>query len=63
VAGEDCVGLGSDFDGAGVPNFIRDVAGVPRLVEAMENAGYGEALIRKITSENWLRVLEKTWGV
>jgi membrane dipeptidase len=63
VAGEDSVGLGSDFDGAGVPNFIRDVAGVPRLVEAMENAGYGEALIRKITSENWLRVLEKTWGV
>jgi membrane dipeptidase len=62
VAGEDSVGLGSDFDGAGVPNFIRDVAGVPRLVEAMENAGYGEALIRKITSENWLRMLEKTWG-
>ena len=62
VAGEDSVGLGSDFDGAGVPNFIRDVTGVPRLVEAMENAGYGDALIRKITSENWLRVLEKTWG-
>ena len=62
VAGEDCVGLGSDFDGAGIPEFIRDVTGLPRLVEAMEKAGYGEALIRKITSENWLRVLEKTWG-
>ena len=62
IAGEDCVGLGSDFDGAGVPNFIRDVAGVPQLVEAMENAGYGAALIQKITSKNWLRVLEKTWG-
>ncbi len=62
VAGEDCVGLGSDFDGAGVPNFINDVAGVPLLVEAMVKAGYGETLIRKITSENWLRVLEKTWG-
>jgi membrane dipeptidase len=63
IAGEDCVGLGSDFDGAGVPNFIRDVTGVQRLVEAMENAGYSETLIRKITSENWLRVLEKTWGL
>jgi membrane dipeptidase len=62
IAGEDCVGLGSDFDGAGVPNFIRDVTGVPRLVEAMENAGYSEALIRKITSTNWLRVLGKAWG-
>lgn len=62
VVGEDHVGLGSDFDGAGVPNFIRDVSGLPRLAEAMEEAGYDEALIRKITSENWLRVLGKTWG-
>ena len=62
LAGEDNVGLGSDFDGAGVPNFIRDVTGVPRLVEVMEHAGYSAALIKKITSENWLRVLEKTWG-
>ena len=62
VAGEDCVGLGSDFDGAGVPNFIRDVAGLPLFIEAMEKAGYDEVLIRKITSENWLRVLGKTWG-
>jgi membrane dipeptidase len=62
LAGEDCVGLGSDFDGASVPDFIGDVSGVPHLVTAMEQAGYGENLIRKITSENWLRVLEKTWG-
>ena len=62
LAGEDCVGLGSDFDGAAIPEFIKDASGLPRLVEAMENAGYGEALIAKITSENWLRVLEKTWG-
>lgn len=62
LAGEDCVGLGSDFDGAAIPNFIGDVSGLPRLVGAMESAGYGETLIRKITSENWLRVLGKTWG-
>jgi membrane dipeptidase len=62
LAGEDCVGLGSDFDGASVPDFIGDVSGVPHLVTAMEQAGYGKNLIRKITSENWLRVLEKTWG-
>jgi membrane dipeptidase len=62
IAGEDCVGLGSDFDGATVPNFISDVSGVPRLIEAMAKAGYGEGLIRKITSENWLGVLKKTWG-
>jgi membrane dipeptidase len=62
VAGEDCVGLGSDFDGASVPAFIGDVSGVPRLVAAMVEAGYRPELISKITSENWLRVLEKSWG-
>jgi membrane dipeptidase len=62
VAGEDCVGFGSDFDGAGVPDFIKDASGLPYLIEAMDKAGYGAGLITKITSENWLRVLEKTWG-
>lgn len=62
VAGEDCVGLGSDFDGARIPGFIKDVSGLPRLVEAMDQAGYGAALIAKLTHQNWLRLLEKTWG-
>jgi membrane dipeptidase len=62
VAGEDCVGLGSDFDGATVPHFIGDVSGVQRLVSAMKAAGYSANLIRKITSENWLRVLDRSWG-
>ena len=60
--GEDRVGLGSDFDGAGVPSPIGSIAGVPALFEALRAHGYGEALLRKIGSENWLRVLEKTWG-
>ena len=61
-AGEDCVGLGSDFDGANVPNFLQDVAGLPKLVAAMRGAGFGDKLIAKITHENWLRVLSETWG-
>lgn len=55
------VGLGSDFDGAKVPNEIRDVTGVPRLVDALRKAGYDEESLRKITHENWVRVLRKTW--
>ena len=31
-------------------------------VDAMVKEGYDKALIQKITSENWLRVLERTWG-
>jgi membrane dipeptidase len=62
LCGEDCVGLGSDFDGARIPTFIKDGSGLPALVAAMDEAGFGEELIAKITHRNWLRVLEKTWG-
>lgn len=60
--GEDHVGFGSDFDGATIPDPIRDVAGVPTLIDAMRTHGYGETLIRKIASENWIALLERTWG-
>lgn len=62
LAGEDCVGLGSDFDGARIPAPIGDARGLPNLVQAMRAAEYGETLIGKLTSGNWLRVLEETWG-
>ncbi len=62
LAGEDHVGLGSDFDGARIPSQIGDVAGLPNLVDAMRTHGYGETLVAKIASGNWLRVLERTWG-
>jgi membrane dipeptidase len=62
LAGEDHVGLGSDFDGARIPSQIGDAAGLPRLAFAMKAHGYGEDLTRKLCSENWMRVLERTWG-
>ena len=62
LAGEDHVGLGSDFDGARIPSQIGDVTGLPNLIAAMRGAGYDEALITKLASENWLKVLERTWG-
>lgn len=60
--GEDRVGLGSDYDGAVVPEDLTSCAGLPALRAAMEQHGYGKALIAKLCHENWLRVLEKTWG-
>jgi len=61
-AGEDHVALGSDFDGARIPSQIGDVSGLPRLVDAMAAHGYGEELANKLCSENWMKVLERTWG-
>ena len=59
--GEDGVGLGSDFDGAMVPDAISSCAGLPVLVEAMRNHEYGDELINKLCHGNWLNVLERTW--
>ncbi len=62
-AGEDGVGLGSDFDGARIPAFIGNVKGAPKLLDALVAAGFGATLVEKIAHGNWLRVLERTWGI
>lgn len=56
------VGLGSDFDGATMPSAIGDATGLPALIGAMRERGYGEDLIRAVACDNWLRVLDLTWG-
>jgi membrane dipeptidase len=59
--GPDHVAFGSDFDGTTVPTELGDAAGLPRLVDALRSAGFGEADLRKMATENWLRVLDQTW--
>jgi membrane dipeptidase len=56
-AGEDHVGLGSDFDGCVLPDLIGDVTGVPAFFEAMAAHGYGDDLIARLARENWLACL------
>lgn len=60
--GENHVGLGSDFDGATVPQAIGSAAGLPVLLEALRTRGYSDALMTRIASENWLDLLERTIG-
>lgn len=59
--GIDHVALGSDFDGATMPHDLKDVAGLPKLMQAFRDHGFDEIALRKIAHENWLRVLRKTW--
>ncbi|WP_424830439.1 dipeptidase [Ruegeria sp.] len=62
VMGEDCVALGSDYDGATVPRPIDGVEKIPALLSTMEAHGYKQDRITKIANANWLRVLADTWG-
>ena len=45
-----------------MPRDLPDAAALPALIGAMEAHGYGSTLILKIASENWIGVLERTWG-
>ncbi len=60
VAGIDHVGLGSDYDGAGLfPRQLEDVSGFPYITQELLNRGYGEADIHKILGGNLLRVMRE----
>jgi len=62
VAGEDHVGLGSDFDGAPCPPELATAAGLTALRDEMRARAFGEPLIEKICNRNWLDFLRRTWG-
>ena len=59
--GIDHVALGSDFDGAAVPDELGGAAGLPKLIDALRASGHDDAAVAKITHGNWLRVLDVTW--
>ncbi len=60
--GIDHVAFGSDFDGATIPKELGDVTGLPRLLGALREQGFDDAALRKLTHENWIRVLRDTWN-
>ena len=59
--GIEHVAFGSDFDGTDVPRSLGDVTGYPRLIDRLRERGYDDAALRQLASENWLRVLRRTW--
>jgi membrane dipeptidase len=64
VAGVDCVGIGSDFDGVSMlPKQLDDVAAYPFITQELLNRGYGDAQIKKIMGGNALRALREAEAV
>ena len=58
IAGIDHVAIGSDFEGdIRPPTELADASRFPKLSAALAKAGFAESAIRKIFSENALRVL------
>jgi len=61
--GIERVALGSDFDGALMPADLSDASKLPNLIAALRARGYDDDALRKIGYQNWIRVLELTWGI
>ena len=57
VAGIDCVGLGSDFDGVAMtPEQLDDVSCFPNITQELLNRGYKPDAVQKVLGLNTLRV-------
>lgn len=59
--GVEHVGIGTDFEGARMPEALPDAAALPRLIDALKKRGHAAADIDRIAHGNWLRVLKETW--
>ncbi len=55
------VALGSDFDGTRIPLELGDVAGLPKLLDALRTAGFSDGDLGAIAWGNWRRVLGAWW--
>jgi membrane dipeptidase len=60
VAGTDCIGLGSDFDGGG--DLIQNATVVPQITEGLLARGWKEDDLRKMLGLNHLRVFRQVCG-
>ncbi|XP_071957861.1 dipeptidase 1-like [Antedon mediterranea] len=59
ICGEDCVGMGSDYDGVNtVPEGLEDVSKFPDLIVELLNRGWTDDQIKKLLGENILRVFK-----
>lgn len=63
TAGVDHVGIGSDFDGALMPEGMEDCSKLPQITEELLRRGYSETDVKKILGGNMLRVMEDVAAV
>ncbi len=59
--GVNHVAFGSDFDGANMPNELKDAAGFQKLIDALRQHGFSAEDVEKIAYRNWLRTLHTAW--
>lgn len=61
LVGDEHVSFGTDFDGTTVPAVVKDAAGLPVVLRALKQKGFGETTLERICSGNFLRVASQVW--
>ena len=59
LVGPDHVGIGADWDGGGGVRGMEDVAALPKVTQALVDAGYTATDLEKIWSGNLLRLMRE----
>jgi membrane dipeptidase len=60
--GIEHVALGSDFDGAVIPDAVKDASGLPNILRALSAGGFfSDSELELVAWDNWRRVLSNWW--
>ena len=59
--GADHVALGSDFDGATIPDDVGDVTGLRAVLSGLEDRGFDRRAREAVAHGNWRRVFDAWW--
>ena len=62
LVGVEYVGIGSDFDGAAMPEGLQDASMVPEIEKELSRRGYEIGDIEKILGNNTMRVMKEAWN-
>jgi len=62
LGGENTVALGSDFDGAELPDYLDGIDKLPGLIDAVERSGVSREVTHKLIFGNAARFLKTTEG-
>lgn len=61
LVGDEHVSFGTDFDGAGIPEAVRDAEHLPVVLRALQARGYSDDRLERICNGNFLRVASEVW--
>jgi membrane dipeptidase len=62
LVGDEHVSFGTDFDGAHIPDVVKDATGLPIVLRALKSNGYSDGRLERICNGNFLRVAAEVWG-